>query len=95
MTLIALFKVIPSIYLQCVTKLMASKEVVKKKYKNELRNQSLVIERMVPDYPSTELRQSSEKTKQEKIIIPRITFLKIWNCNQKSTISNLNRSSKD
>ena len=43
MTLIALSKVIASIYLQCVTKLMVSK-VVKKKYKNELRNRSLVIE---------------------------------------------------
>ena len=45
MTLIALFKVIASIYFQCATRLMVSKEVVKKKYKNELRNQSLVIER--------------------------------------------------
>ena len=45
MTLIALFKVIASIYLQCATKLMASKEVVKKNYENELRNQSLVIEK--------------------------------------------------
>ena len=45
MTLIALFKVIASIYLQCATKLMVSKKVVKKKYKNELGNQSLVIER--------------------------------------------------
>ena len=45
MTLIALFKVTASIYLQCATKLMFSKEVVKKKYENELRNQSLVIER--------------------------------------------------
>ena len=45
MTLIALCKVIASIYLQCATKLMVSKEVVKKKYENELRNQSLVIER--------------------------------------------------
>ena len=44
MTLIALFKVIASIYLQCATKLMISKEVVKK-YENELRNPSLVIER--------------------------------------------------
>ena len=45
MTLIALFKVIASIFLQCATKLMISKEVVKKKYENELRYQSLVIER--------------------------------------------------
>ena len=45
MTLITLFKFIGSIYLQCATKLIVSKEVVKKKYKNELRNQSLVIER--------------------------------------------------
>ena len=45
MTVIALFKVIASIYLQCATKLMVSKEVVKKNYENELRNQSLVIER--------------------------------------------------
>ena len=45
MILIALCKVIASIYLQCATKLMVSKEVVKKKYENELRNQSLVIER--------------------------------------------------
>ena len=50
---------------------------------------------MVPGYPSTELRQSSEKTKQEMIRIPRSNFFEIWNCNQKSTISNLNRSSKD
>ena len=54
---------------------MVSKKVVKKKYENELRNQSLVIERMVPDYPLTELRQSSEKTKQEKIRISRSNFL--------------------
>ena len=45
MTLIALFKVTASIYLQCAKKLIVSKEVVKEKYKNELRNQSLVIER--------------------------------------------------
>ena len=45
MTLIVLFKIIASIYLQCATKLMVTKEVVKKKYENELRNQSLVIER--------------------------------------------------
>ena len=45
MTLIALFKVIASIYLQCATKLMVLKEVVKKKYENKLRNQSLIIER--------------------------------------------------
>ena len=45
MTLIALFKVIASIFLQCATKLMVSKKVVKKKYENELRNQSLVIEK--------------------------------------------------
>ena len=45
MTLTALFKVIASIYLQCATKRMVSKEVVKKKYENELKNQSLVIER--------------------------------------------------
>ena len=45
---------------------MVSKEVVKKKYENKLRNQSLVIERKMPDYPSTDLQQSSEKTKQEK-----------------------------
>ena len=45
MTLIALFKVIASIYLQCAIKLMVSKKVVKKKYENELRSQSLVIER--------------------------------------------------
>ena len=38
-------KVIASIYFQCATKLMVSKEVVKKKYENELRNQFLVIER--------------------------------------------------
>ena len=50
---------------------------------------------MLPDYLLTELRQSSEKTKQEKIRILRSNFLEIWNCNQKSTISNLNRSSKD
>ena len=54
---------------------MVSKEVVKKKYENKLRNQSLLICReMVPDYPSTELRQSSEKSKQEKIRIPRSNF---------------------
>ena len=41
MTLIALFEVITSIYLQWQTKLMVSKEMVKKKYENELRNQSL------------------------------------------------------
>ena len=45
MTLVALFKVIASIYLQCATKLMVSEEVVKKKYKNKLKNQSPVIER--------------------------------------------------
>ena len=45
MALIALFKVIASIYLQCATKLMISKKVVKKKYENELINQSLIIER--------------------------------------------------
>ena len=45
MTLITFFEVISSIYLQCATKLMVSKEVVKKKYVNELRNQCLVIER--------------------------------------------------
>ena len=45
MTLIALFKIIASIYLQCATKLMISKEVVKKKYENDIKNQSLVIER--------------------------------------------------
>ena len=45
MTLITLFKVMASIYLQCEKKLMLSEEVVKKKYENELRNQSLVIER--------------------------------------------------
>ena len=44
MTSIALFKFIASIDLRCATKLMVSKEVVKKKYENELRNQSLVIE---------------------------------------------------
>ena len=44
MILIAFFKVIASIYLQSATKLMVSK-VVKKKYENELKNQSLVIER--------------------------------------------------
>ena len=69
MTITILFKVIASIYLQCATKLMVSKKVM-----YELRNQSLVIERMVPDYPSTELRQSSEKTNQEKIRIPRSNF---------------------
>ena len=46
MTLIALFnKFIASMYLHCAIKLMVSKKVVKKKYENELRNQSLVIER--------------------------------------------------
>ena len=50
---------------------------------------------MVPDYPSTELRQSSEKTKQQKIRIPRSKFFLIWNCNQKSSILNLNKCSKD
>ena len=52
---------------------------------------------MVPDYLSTELRQSFEKTEQEKIRISRSTFYQIWNCNQKSTILNLrvNRSSKN
>ena len=45
MTLIALLKVIASIYLQGATKLMVSKELVKKKYENELRNRSIVIER--------------------------------------------------
>ena len=45
MTLIALFKVIASIFLPCATKLMVLKKVVKKKYENKLRNQSLVIER--------------------------------------------------
>ena len=37
--------VIASIYLQRATKLMVSEKVVKKKYENELRNVSLVIER--------------------------------------------------
>ena len=45
MTLIAFFKVIASIYFQCATKLMVLKEVMKKKYENELRNQSLIIEK--------------------------------------------------
>ena len=45
MILIPLFKAIASIYFQFATMLMVSKEVVKKKYENELRNQSLVIER--------------------------------------------------
>ena len=45
MTLIALFKFIGSLYLQCATKLMVSKKLVKKKYKNQLRNRSLVIEK--------------------------------------------------
>ena len=44
MTFIALLKVIASIHLQCATKPMFSKEVVKKKYESELINQSLVIE---------------------------------------------------
>ena len=39
---------------------------------------------MVPDYPSSELRQSFEKTKQEKITIPRSNFF-----------GNLDTSSKD
>ena len=47
MALIALFKVIASIYFQYATKRMVLKEEVKKKYENELRNQSLVIERNV------------------------------------------------
>ena len=68
------FKAIASIYLQCATKLMVSKEVVKKKYDNKLRNQSLVIERNAARLSLTELRQSSEKTKQEKIRIPRCNF---------------------
>ena len=34
--------VIASINLQCATKKMVSKEVMKKKYKNELKNQSLL-----------------------------------------------------
>ena len=38
MTFITLFKVIASIYLLCATKLIVSKEVVKKKYENELKN---------------------------------------------------------
>ena len=46
MTLIVFFKVIALICLQCATKLMVSKEVVKKKYENKSRNQSLVIERI-------------------------------------------------
>ena len=51
---------------------------------------------MVPDYPSTELRQSSEKTKQETIRMPQSNFFfEIWNCNQKLPISNLNSCSKD
>ena len=51
MTLLALLKVIASIYLQCATKLMVSKEVVKKKYENKFRNHSLVIERKVARLP--------------------------------------------
>ena len=45
MTLIGLFKVIASVYFQRAIKLMVSKEVVKKKYENKLKNQSLVIKR--------------------------------------------------
>ena len=44
MNLIDLFKVITWIYFQCATKLMVSKKVVKKKYENKLRNQSLAID---------------------------------------------------
>ena len=45
MTLKAHFKIIASIYFQCATKLTVSKKVVKKKFENELRNQSQIIER--------------------------------------------------
>ena len=52
---------------------------------------------MVPDYPSTELRQSSKKTKQEKIRIPRCNFFE--NLELKPKIHNfkltVNRSSKN
>ena len=41
----SLLQGIASIYFQCATKLMVSKEVVKKKYENELRNQSPSIAR--------------------------------------------------
>ena len=43
MFLIILFNVIASIHFQGATKVMVSKEVVKKKYENELRNQSFGI----------------------------------------------------
>ena len=42
--------------------------------KNELKISLSLLRGMVPDYPSTELRQSSEKTKQEKIRIPLSNF---------------------
>ena len=45
MTLIGLFKVIASVYFQQAIKLMVSKKVLKKKYENKLKNQSLVIKR--------------------------------------------------
>ena len=40
----------------------------------------------MPEYTLTELRQSSEKSKQKNIRIPQSSFFEIWNCNQKSTI---------
>ena len=47
------------------------------------------------DYPSTALRQSSGKAKQVKTEFNKLTFMKIWNSNQESTIPNLNRSGKN
>ena len=48
---------------------------------------------MVPDYP--ELRQYPKKLSRKRLEFHKVTFLEIWNFNQKSTISNLNMSSKD
>ena len=64
--------VIASIYLQSATKLMVSKEVVKKKYKNVLRNQSLVIEKNGARL--SWVKTVSKKTEEEKIRIPRSNF---------------------
>ena len=45
---------------------------------------------MAPDYPSTVSRQSSGKVKKRDTRIHDVTFLEIWNSNQKATIPSLN-----
>ena len=50
---------------------------------------------MMLDYPSTAFRQSSGKAKQVKTEFHKLTFMKIRNSNQESTIPNLNRSGEN